>query len=195
MKKLIAFAFLAGAVGVVNADYLLWTVQDAEIDAFEAEQSVTVAKVRVGRAPAGTTWLYTASDPVASYATDGVNLGTEGIAYGGESGFDQTDSFKIDIDSIGGDSYSYYIELLSSSGEVLGRSTTNGGTAYETYANLQKLAVTGSIGDVPPATAAVWHGGGFEAVPEPSSMALLALGAGLVGLRRKLRKNKKGKRV
>jgi len=181
--------FILGCVASclsAHANYMYWQVTTADFDSTLIKD---VVSARVGYTYDGVNPDVTATK-MTSYASAGSDAGFEQVPLA----INDQQVVRVNFADIGGSpsSYSYYIELLNSSGDVVGRSGKNSTYQYATYSSLANYSVETSISSVP--TAAVWHGGGFEAVPEPSSMALLALGAGLVGLRRKLKKGKKAKK-
>jgi len=189
MKKLI-FGLVLASAAVAQAEYLLWTVEESDLSG-STLQAKDVAWMRVGYVKQNGSdeplWKGTSLEVLA---TDKSSMGDTKVAFKASG----EDSYLVNLSGLDNANYGFYIELLNNSGEIIGRTGSEATFTYDTYAQLSsgQHLTTGDIGSVP--SVVTWHGGGFEAVPEPSSMALLALGAGLVGLRRKLKKGKKAQK-
>ena len=84
--------------------------------------------------------------------------------------------------------YSYYIELVNSNNEVIGKSITPLTSSSPNYASyVNNGTTTANLTNIPTVNLNAWHGGSFRAVPEPTSAILMLFGAAMLGLKRKNR--------
>ncbi len=184
MKKLILIVGVISAAFAANASYLYWQVSEgAYTETYNSARLIFTegkidnwgeysAKVNDGVITAdGTYHGYSSSKDTVKVASD--------VAYVANIG-------DLDKDM----SYSYWVELynnntrvaLSDIGHINSYSGSESNTDY-VYANAAGL--TTSLSEV--AAAAVWHSGGYTAVPEPTSAVLMLFGAAFLGLKRKNR--------
>ena len=182
MKRLaIIFLVIAAAISV-RAEYLFWA-----LDAEDYESVLSGSKPTTGDTSAYAAHLMYSMDGGVSYS-EATSWTTDGRVSMTTPQFDDgsIETLAVNLSTLGGitSSYRFYIEIINSSGDALAQSSA------ETYANLSNYIGSGSLSEVP--TVGAWHGGTMSAVPEPGTVALLALGAGLIGYRkRKLLKKKK----
>ncbi len=181
MKKLILIVGVISAAFAANASYLYWQVSEgAYTDAYDSARLIFTegdinnwgeyeAKQNSGVITAdGKYHEYSSSKETVNVASDAAN-----VAY---------------IGDLTGNSYSYWVELYNNDTRVA-LSQIGHITNYQTegapfvYANAADLTTT--LSQVP--TAAVWHSGGYTAVPEPTSAVLMLFGAAFLGLKRKNR--------
>lgn len=100
--------------------------------------------------------------------------------------FDSTYATATDVESYSGKLF--YIELYDSNNKVVARSGdylsfNNGQLVSSASGSTDNFLSTSAF----MADAAIWNGGAFVVVPEPTSGLMLLLGAAVLGLRRKRR--------
>ena len=178
MKKLLIVLSVSLASVFANASYLYWQVDSADYVGMDGADQVTGARLVNGDSGALVTSYYLSYNDTTAEATWTVsnNDGSLGTLY------------AADIGSNTGSEYSYYIELVNSSGDVLGRSETplvGGSNDFATYTNTG--TTTSDLISVPTANFSAWHGSPYRAVPEPTSAILMLFGAAMLGLKRKNR--------
>ena len=78
----------------------------------------------------------------------------------------------------GASSWSFYVELYNSANAAVGKSQTMSYSALQNY--IAQSIDMSNLADIQR-----WSGGTYTAVPEPTSVVLLALGTALMALRRK----------
>lgn len=184
MKKLILIVGVISAAFAANASYLYWQVSEgAYTESYDSARLIFTdgiinnwgeysAKVNSG--------VITADGEYHAYSPAQEKVGiSSDVAY------------VANIGSLtSGSSYSYWIELYNNNTRValsdigyINSYTGSESTTPFVYADASNL--TTSLSEV--ATAAVWHSGGYRAVPEPTSGLMLLLGAAMLGLKRKNR--------
>ena len=187
MKKLIVSLVAAGAmVGVANADYMKWTVDNSSLTSVTQQGSSGGTQDVSGYAFAvlvqsddathiETTVGYARTDPTKMQDTyvGNYNGTTKAV---GSSVF--ADGSTIVASAVGDTARYFYIELYSSTGDLMAY-TTSGvdlSTATQFRETSQFSANWSSMNA---------FSGTFTAVPEPTSGVMLLVGAALVGLRRR----------
>lgn len=146
MKKFLLGVLVVAAALTSQAAYLFW-----QVDASTAEEFGATS--------------------YGLYATqDGLGKGTEiaGTSVAGQ--ITQTDISAYDT------TYSFYIELVNSSGSVVGNSEV------ATYESLASTSITSDLSAIP--NLGAWHGGTYS-VPEPTTGLLMLMGVALVSLKRR----------
>lgn len=180
MKKLLLVLGLALALTSVKAGTLYWQVESADSDVFSGlRDTVAYAEIAVYD---GSGNRVTAGDP-----PEGVSLGTlgnNGEATGGTF-FTPGSSVALDLGAYDSATYSFGVELLNATGDVIGNSvyTFN-------YNDLLSSGYVSTTGLELPAGAGFTAAGanGGYAVPEPTSGLLLLMGGALLALRRRRQK-------
>jgi len=99
---------------------------------------------------------------------------------------------SVDLSAFGENyqTYSYYVEVVKASTTASEQTLIGRNNKATSYTDLSANgSITGSLSDVPPATA-VWHGGSGSptAAPEPTSAMLMLLGVAGLALKRKQKK-------
>lgn len=186
MKKLLMMALAVGLCGAAGAAQFTW---GSNLMKFVKPTGVayTAAEIIAG-APGGAVVLVLVSDPthvVSPYGTfnsgndtkAGRVSGTESWTWTGATDtakevWSTGDKFKVMFRTTGGT----LLDLVYTDGAQKGK------TVSDVYSpTIANNAFSGSF---------TWgQAGNFTAVPEPATMALLGIGAGVMALRRKLRKN------
>lgn len=181
MKKLIISMGAVLVAVAANASYLYWQVDSTDYAGMEGAGDVAGATIAYmsngGSYVLGQTSHYDSyyvQQNAGTYESEVVNVGTAapiGRVY------------AADIGSLD-NSYSYYIELVNSTGDVLGRSDSVSASDLTSYISAAQM--TADIPGVEPVS--VWHySGSYTAVPEPTSAILMLFGAAMLGLKRKNR--------
>lgn len=189
MKKLLLMAAVVGGVFAANASYLIWQVNSSDGSAIDGWNAAIVYEVAGGAAGAAA-WNSSKIDPMSganpvtdNYLVNGTTIGNSSI---GSVVATMPAGVSVAADITGGDGYAYYIELVNYD---FGSGTVNYVHARSdavSYANLNS-SITDSLSITTIANVTPWHGGGYSAVPEPTSGLMLLLGAAMLGLRRKNR--------
>ena len=181
MKKLILIAGVISAAFAANASYLYWQVSEgAYAETYDSAKLIFTsgnidnwgeyaAKENTGVITSdGTYHEYSTAKETVKVASD--------VAYVANIGDLTTSS-----------SYSYWVELYNGDTRValssIGYINNYSGTAPYVYSDA--AGITTSLSEV--AAVAVWHSGGYTAVPEPTSAILMLFGAAFLGLKRKNR--------
>ena len=170
MKKLFIVLSVSLASLFANAAYLYWQVNPEDYAGMDGANQVTGA--RLVSDPGSVNSYYPSS------SGDWTQLSGNGVLGA---------QYAADITSAGS-SYSYYIELVNSSGDVIGKSSaplTSSSADYASYVN--NGTTTADLANIPTVNLSAWHGGSYSAVPEPTSAILMLFGAAMLGLKRKNR--------
>jgi len=166
MNKFLVAIAIAVATISANASYLYWQVDSSATDMTRVLGAWDTANVYAVKDGQDNTLLGSA-----------VNLSEEdGVSF--------TEQQYADLTILGDaiSSYSYYIELVNSSGNLVGYT-------QQTYAQLSgSIAAVDSLSEIATVNPTVWHGASSYNAPEPTSGLLMMLGAAMLGLRRKQRK-------
>lgn len=178
MKKLLIVLSVSLASVFANAAYLYWQVDSADYVGMAGANEVAGARLVNGDSGSTVTSYYLSYNDTTAEATWTASneKGSLGTLYAANIG-----------DNTGAD-YSYYIELVNSTGDVLGRSATplvGGSDDFVTYTSTG--TTTSDLTHVPTANFSAWHGSPYRAVPEPTSAILMLFGAAMLGLKRKNR--------
>ena len=193
MKKLLLMAIVAGGVFAANASYLIWQVNgsDASTAAYGDWNAAMVYKVSGLSDSAIATWNANANKEKDTALTGAtlveVNKSAENFStdYGSAvATMPKGMSAAADIATVTG--YAYYIELVNydfSNDKVNYVYARSDAVAYSALSG----SITDSLSTATIANVSPWHGGGYSAVPEPTSGLMLLLGAAMLGLRRKNR--------
>ena len=182
MKKLVFALAVAGALSAARAEYLYWQIDTSESSGLVSE-------------------TYTGARVFAS-SDNGVTRNYLNIGYGDyDTGSFQSlgtavqiplyDSVAAVIDSTYTEGYSFYIELINYStwqSNPTASSIDSGAFVAQsadpqTYTQLSQAGYVGA--DLSPVSMAVWHGGAYTTVPEPTSAVLMLLGFAGLALRRR----------
>ena len=90
---------------------------------------------------------------------------------------------ELDVSAVGFDGYTYFIELVNWDGERYNH------VAFGEELTYSDLASKGYVStDLPGASLVplAWHGGTFNAVPEPTGALLMVFGLAFLGLKRRM---------
>lgn len=179
MHTLRTFCLLAVALAIsaLRADYLYWQLDSTDLSGqdfiFNGAHVVAVDN-QTGEVKSDIAHYYVDKgqyelETYAEYGEDPDGNGTTGETY-------------ANIGDLG-EGYSYFIELINYD-EGSGSYTQVATSEKVSYSDLSNY-LTGNLGEVPGA-GVPWHGTGFSgAVPEPTSGALLLLGAGLAAFKKR----------
>ena len=175
MKKLFIVLSVSLASLFANASYLYWQVDSSDYEGIVGADQVTGA--RLVSDPSGVISYYPSYNDTTGEASS-VQLsdsGALGVMYAAD--ISNHDS-----------GYSYYIELVNSNKEVIGKSITPLTSSSPNYASyVNNGTTTANLTNIPTVNLNAWHGGSFRAVPEPTSAILMLFGAAMLGLKRKNR--------
>ncbi len=174
MKRTIVCATVVLAAVAANASYLYWQVDDKTVQAYN--QSVPSAYQANGGAYAV---LKSSENPLESYTT----YGAEGQVTGNKAPIGS--AYYSDLGDNGA-SYSYFVELYNSSGNLIARSQSiNSSSGDDRTSGYAASLRTSDLKSIPSVN--IWHASNFRAVPEPTSAILMLFGAAMLGLKRKNR--------
>ena len=182
MNKLIAGFVVALAAVTANASYLYWQVDTGAGDNSASAFSYEGARIGYFETSVGANYGDLAAMEAGSPAAIGYSS-----AYGAttpDKSMAGVAEFQIDVPTFPDpNSYSFFIELVNYNAT----SDKYEHVAYSevlTYDNLvgKNYVDTGLKADFVPT---IWHGGTFNAVPEPTGALLMVLGLAFLGLKRR----------
>lgn len=179
MKKTFLFASVLFAGFALNASYLMW-----QVDPKSAEDGRNTAGDFADKYDAARIGYY-----VTSAATPGATLAdmekagkitySDGV-YPANSGV-MSSPASLDISSLGA-GYTYFIELVN-------YDLVPNHVAYGEALAYSELAAKGYVSSELPSDGmklpAVWHGGTYNAVPEPTGALLMVFGLAFLALKRR----------
>lgn len=183
MKKLILILGVISAAFAANASFLYWQVS-------EGAYTETYNSAR----------LIFANDYIENWgeysATKNSGVITADGIYHEYSSSKETVKVAPDVAYVAdiggltsGSSYSYWVELYNNDTRValsqIGHINNYVSESATDYVYADATGLTTSLSEV--AAVAVWHSGGYTAVPEPTSAVLMLFGAAFLGLKRKNR--------
>ena len=171
MKKLFIVLSVSLASLFANASYLYWQVDQSDYEGIVGWEQVTGARLVSDPSSVGSSYYPSSDDTWTELTGNGVI----GAPYAADIGNNA-------------DGYSYYIELVNSIGDVIGKSSaplTSSSPNYASYVN--NGTTTADLTNIPMENLSAWHGGSYRAVPEPTSAILMLFGAAMLGLKRKNR--------
>ena len=178
MKKCLTVLCVAFAAIIANASYLYWQV-DAEDYSSAGIEGVTGARfVYLDNGVYHTVdSYYPVQDGSANPTMSSTIVGV----------VNENAAYAADIGNYSANAYSYYIELVKSNNDVIGRTTT--GITKDSQGFSTYIASGTTVADLPATLASLtpWHGSPYSAVPEPTSAILMLFGAAMLGLKRKNR--------
>ena len=191
MKKIL-FAIAAVAVSAgAHASYLYWQI-DGTTEDVTALSGATFDGARVFVSNDGgvnKTYLE------IGYADPDLPLGYQNVGYAVNVPQPNMSLVAVVPDNAGYDvasaNYAFYIELVNYNSTLNSSQTDSGyGTSEfvgqsegQTYASLSSHDFIGS--DLSPVNMAIWHGGTYSPVPEPTSAMLVLFGLAGLALRRR----------
>ena len=172
MKKAILVCSALMAAFALRAEYLNWqgkpSVGDSNAGDFSYE-GAQLGYVKLSDLASGET--------LADLAADS-KTGTVAGKYPASG--DMASPVGVDLDALGlaggASAYAYYIELINSE---------NAHVAYGEALSYSDLAAQGYVSSDLPSIPTVWHGGTFNAVPEPTSALMMLFGVAFLGLKRR----------
>lgn len=172
MKKAILVCSVLMAAFALRAEYLNWqvtpSVGDNNADAF-SYAGAQLGYVKLSDLESGGT--------LADLAAAGK---TGAVAGKYPASGDMASPVGVDLDALnlagGASAYAYYIELINSE---------NAHVAYGEALSYSYLAAQGYVSSDLPSIPTVWHGGTFNAVPEPTSALMMLFGVAFLGLKRR----------
>lgn len=179
MKKAYLFASVLFAGFALNASYLMW-----QVDPSSAEDGGNTAGAFAGQYNAARIGYYQTSQ-----ATPGATLADMEKAGGIISYTDEvypasgamSSPASLDLSSLGA-GYTYFIELVN-------YDSTANHIAYGEALAYSDLAAKGYVSSELPSDGmklpATWHGGTYNAVPEPTSVLMVMFGLAFLGLKRR----------
>ena len=179
MKKLLLFTALVFGALVSNASYLYWQVNSADITNSSDKDFTYTSPIYAvfhdankNGAAVDVKYYDQSSGQVKSAGSNGVLAPSDMV-------------YAIDTSNLteNGGSYSYYIELVNSSGDFVGQQKQVTSTQASTYTDAGNTTTLFNL----PTSTAIWHATGFSNAPEPTSAILMLFGAAMLGLKRKNR--------
>lgn len=172
MKKLFLTLSVFAVSYMANAAYLYWQLDDTGYQGQYSDVQISDGNGRYVDIY-GSVWDPDAGDYVIGKIDPSeVQAGT---------------TYLIEESSID-DGYSYYIELVNSTGDTVNDGATAiSGDDFASWAS--SATVSSDLTDLAGGEIAVWHAstGGMSVIPEPTSGLMLLLGAAMLGLKRKNR--------
>lgn len=192
VKKVIMLSSLIFASAVTNASYLLW-----QVSAGEVAQSYSAGSWDTAR-------IYAFNDSTLNdYPSLSGEAALKNVAYVSGSTYtelspstdlvygDSTLAYVADISSFDNVGYSFFVELWNSEtsqrvgfSQIQNVASSSNLKGY--YASTE--AITAALSATTLASMSIWHGAGYNAVPEPTSAMLMLFGAAFLGLKRKNRR-------
>ena len=183
---LFTIAVVAASLGV-HAEYLYWQVKSEDL----APDFTSANGARVFASDDGGVTRNYLNIGYADY-----DSGFQSIGYAVQVPVNDT-SLLAEFDSStygSGTSYAFYIELINYSDTYLSNTATpaynDAGTPFrgqsaegQSYAQLHQSGYVGT--DLSPINLAVWNGGSYSPVPEPTSAMLVLFGLAGLALRRR----------
>lgn len=164
MKKLLVIFAVAFAAMSSQAAYLYWQVmQNDNISAVETVMGSTWSTAKL--------IAYDSSAKTSTSLSSATRRTTGTI-----------EKYYYNIADFSDSKYSFYIELVNSTGTAIARSNASSWQSY-TQLESEKMIVTDEL----EVTHATWNGGTYTATPEPTSALLMMLGFAGLALRRKQR--------
>lgn len=178
MKKLLVVLGFALSLMSVNAGTLYWQIESSDSDVF-AGLADTVAYAEIAVYDAGGNRVMGSAEPVSLETLDGAGARSGDTLIGAGS------SVALDLSGYDSATYSFGVELLNASGDVIGNSVNT-----FNYNDLLSSGYVSTTGLELPAGAGFTAAGanGGYAVPEPTSGLLLLMGGALLALRRRRQK-------
>ena len=178
MKKFLLSCVFIGVAWAANASYMYWQV-DADTGDNNASSfsGYTAAQVAYYDTAALAAKGLTDDSTLADIAAAGVEFTTLD-GYVSTPGGSMVGERKVDVTSLADQAYVYFIELVN-------YESAQPHVAYGeamTYADMVQKEYVDTGLSVSPTK--VWHGGTFNAVPEPTSALMMALGLAFLGLKR-----------
>lgn len=172
MKKAILVCSVLMAAFALRAEYLNWQVKpsvgDSNANDFSYE-GAQLGYVKLSDLASGETL----ADLAAADKTGAV-------AGKYPASVDMASPVGVDLDALGleggASAYAYYIELINSD---------NSHVAYGEALSYSDLAARGYVSSDLPSIPTVWHGGTFNAVPEPTGALMVLFGMAFLGLKRR----------
>ena len=176
MRKAIFALSVAVAISSANASYLYWQIDTSEESGLVSEP-YTGARVFVSNDNGAT---------MRNYLTVGYgDYATGNLVEMGKIQVPLYDSVVAVVDAnaayASDSSYKFYIELINyDSGTFVAQTESSSAMTYS------QLVASEYIGaDLSPVSMAVWHGGSYTTVPEPTSAMLVLFGLAGLALKRR----------
>ena len=177
MKTLILAIAFATAVSAAHASYLYWQVDPAAGDNTASSFSDYNA-ARVGYySTAGAN-----GQILADVNGDASQLGAKFSDAMAVSDGAMGARAELDVSAVGADGYTYFIELVNWDGKQYNHVAFGEELTYSDLASKGYVSTDLPGGQQVPAT---WHGGTYNAVPEPTGALMMVLGLAFLGLKRR----------
>ena len=180
MKKLLVVLGFTLSLMSVKAGTLYWQIESSDSDAFAGlADTVAYAEIAVYDAGGNRVTAGNPAEPVSLETLNGAGVGSGDTLIGAGS------SVALDLSGYDSATYSFGVELLNASGDVIGNSVNT-----FNYNDLLSSGYVSTTGLELPAGAGFTAAGanGGYAVPEPTSGLLLLMGGALLALRRRRQK-------
>ena len=175
MKKAYLFALVLFVGFASNASYLMW-----QVDPSSAEDGGNTAGDFASQYNAARIGYYETSQAMPGATLADMEKAGGIISYTDEvypaSGA-MSSPASLDISSLG-DGYTYFIELVN-------YDSAPNHVAYGEALSYSDLAAKGYVSTDLPSIPTVWHGGNFNAVPEPTGALMVLFGMAFLGLKRR----------
>ena len=189
MKKALLLTTVFALACSAKASYLIWQVNSSDGSAIDGWNAAILYQV-AGGAGSISTWNNNKIDPMSgansvanNYLVNGTTIDNSSI---GSVVATMPAGVSVAAAITGGSAYAYYIELVNYDFDSDTVNYVHARSDAVSYANLNS-SITDSLSITTIANVTPWHGGGYSAVPEPTSGLMLLLGAAMLGLRRKNR--------